>query len=270
MDAAILLTLESHAFSAKRRADQDTRQTVLVVDDERDIVNPMRDFLEAAGYAVVAALNGTEAMQVLEAHPVQCVLLDVMMPGASGFDILREVRTRNDVPVLFLSARSEDSDKIRGLALATDDYIVTSATPTGIVARVQAVLRRYGATANVRQPRIDYGDFTVDLQAREVCADGVPVSLTAREFDLLKLFMEHPRQVLARDQIFERLWGPYGDRHTMTVHIGRLREKLEPDPANREHRCSRSGDRWRGWNGASPTHQNSGRVTSTWRWTRQM
>ena len=210
------------------------RKTVLVVDDDHDIVALMRDFLEADGFVVHTADGGTTALAALSASPVDCVLLDVMMPGMSGFDVLRKIRVTSNTPVLFLSAKQEDSDKIRGLGLGADDYIVKSATPAEVVARVKAVLRRAGPDDQPASTIIDLGRITIDLNAREVLREGKPVPLTAREFDLLQHFAEHPRQVFSRDQLFEQFWGEYGDRHTVTVHIGRLREKLESDPANPE------------------------------------
>lgn len=209
--------------------------TVLVVDDEEDIVTLMRDFLEAAGYRVLAAPDGAAALATLESEPVDAVLLDIMMPGLSGYDVLRRIRETSDVPVLFLTARDEDSDKIRGLGLGGDDYIVKSATPGEIVARVRAVLRRTHRDEPQPTTTLDFGRLSIDPRAREVRVDGELVSLTAREFDLLELLASHPRQVLTRDTIFERLWGPYGDRHSLTVHIGRLRDKIERDPANPEY-----------------------------------
>jgi DNA-binding response OmpR family regulator len=205
--------------------------TVLVVDDEEDIVELLRDFLEAAGYLVLAAQDGPAALTALERTPVDCVLLDIMMPGQSGFEVVRKIREHSDVPVLFLSARQEDSDKIRGLGLGADDYIVKSATPGEVVARVKAVLRRYQRGETPPGTPLDYGHLTLDLRAREVRVQGQPVPLTAREFDLLQLFAEHPRQVFTREQLFERFWGEYGDRHALTVYIGRLREKIEENPA---------------------------------------
>lgn len=210
----------------------DRQTTVLVVDDEEDIVQLMRDFLEAEGYAVASALDGFDALQVLNQTRPDCVLLDLMLPGQSGFEVLRRIRTTSDVPVLFLSAREEDSDKIRGLGLGADDYVVKSATPGEVVARVKAVLRRYRGGEQMHTSILRFGRIAIDLHARQVRVDEELVPFTAREFDLLQLFAEHPRQVLTRDQIFERIWGPYGDRHTLTVHIGRLRDKIEEDSTN--------------------------------------
>ena len=204
--------------------------TVLVVDDETEIVDLMRDFLEAAGFAVQTASCGEEAIATLDRTPVDCVLLDVMMPGMSGFETLRLIRDHGDVPVLFLSAREGDADKIRGLGLGADDYITKSATPAEVVARVKAVLRRAGKSESAAAV-LDFGRLVIDLTAREVRVAGEPVPFTPREFDLLRLLAAHPRRAFGRDELFERLWGSYGDRHTVTVHVARIREKIEADPA---------------------------------------
>ena len=211
------------------------RPTILVVDDEEDIVALMRDFLEAEGYAVLTAPDGPTALELLERTPVDGVLLDVMMPGPSGFEVLRRIRERHDVPVLFLSARQEDSDKIRGLGLGADDYIVKSATAGEVVARVKAVLRRARRGEPAPRAVLDFGRLVIDVRAHEVRVDGRLVPLTPREFELLQLLAEHPRQVFTREQLFERFWGEYGDRHTVTVHVGRIREKIEEDPARPRH-----------------------------------
>src|ERR1700742_3546125 len=199
--------------------------TVLLVEDEPEIVGLLSDFLGAEGFGVVSAATPGAALDRLAAHDVVAVVLDVMLPGGSGFDVCRRIRERSDVPLLFLSARGEDEDKLRGLALGADDYIVKSATPAEVVARVKAVLRRSGP----RSTQGVYGRFTVDREAHEVTADGRRVALTAREFELLMLFTEHPRQVLTREQIYERVWGAWGDRSAVAVYVRRLREKLDPE-----------------------------------------
>jgi DNA-binding response OmpR family regulator len=203
--------------------------TVLVVDDEPEIVELMRDFLEAGSFGVVTASTGDEALTALGRASIDCVLLDVMMPGMSGFEALRQIRERDDVPVLFLSARDGDADKIRGLGLGADDYIVKSATPAEVVARVKAVLRRSGRL-EAASSLLDFGRLVVDLTAREVRVAGEPVPFTPREFDLLRLLAAHPRRAFGREELFERLWGGYGDLHTVTVHVARVREKIEEDP----------------------------------------
>src|SRR3954468_741177 len=198
--------------------------TVLLVEDEPDIVGLLTDFLAVEGFGVVAADDARGAIAALGRHDVDCVLLDVMLPGASGFDLCRRIRERSDVPLLFLSARGEDEDKLRGLALGADDYIVKSATPAEVVARVKAVLRR--SDRGAAGGRRSFGRLEIDLAAHEVRLAGRLVALTAREFELLALFAAHPRQVLTREQIFERVWGSWGDRSAVSVYIRRLREKL--------------------------------------------
>jgi DNA-binding response OmpR family regulator len=211
--------------------------TILVVDDEEGVVELMRDFLEVDGFTVRSARDGAAALAVLARERVDCVLLDVMMPGASGFEVLRRIRESADVPVLFLSARDGDSDKIRGLRLGGDDYVVKSATPDEVVARVHAVLRRYRPGAATPEHAaedgvLDFGRLVIDVRAHEVRIDGRPVPMPAREFALLRLFAEHPRQVFSRDRLFELGWESFGDKSTVTTHIRRVREKIEEDPAN--------------------------------------
>lgn len=206
--------------------------TVLLVEDEPDIVALLTDFLAVEGFGVLAAADAHDAIAALERNGIDCVVLDVMLPGASGFDVCRRIREHSDVPLLFLSARGEDGDKLRGLALGADDYIVKSATPAEVVARVKAVLRR---AANGRTTtRRSYGRIAVDLEAHETLVDGEPVALTAREFELLTLFITHPRQVLTREQIFEQVWGSWGDRSAVSVYVRRLRDKLEADARHPE------------------------------------
>jgi DNA-binding response OmpR family regulator len=208
------------------------KQTVLVVDDDEAIVALMRDFLEAEGFAVEAALDAAQAATQLERGAVDCLLLDIMMPGESGFELCKRVRRSSDVPILFLSARDEDADKVRGLGLGGDDYIVKSATPIEVVARVKAVLRRARPAARAAGPLYRFGRLTIDPQSHEARIDGEPVALTPREFDLLLFLAEHPHQVFTYEQLLDRFWDGVGDRHTVTVHAGRIREKIEQDPAN--------------------------------------
>ena len=212
------------------------QQTVLVVEDEPDIVALLRDFLSVAGFGVATAGGARAALQTLEAQQVDCVLLDVMLPGASGFDLCRRIREQSDIPLLFLTARGDDSDKLRGLGLGADDYIVKSATPAEVVARVKAVLRRApgqrGGAGDGGAPGVlRFGGLIIDQSAHEVTLADRRVRMTAREFELLRVFAAHPRQVLARDQLFELLWGSWGDRSAVSVYVRKLREKLEADPA---------------------------------------
>ncbi len=206
-------------------------QKVLVVEDDDDVAALIRDFLEADGFAVTRAIDGERALAELQ-HELDCVLLDVMLPGLSGFELCRRIRQRSNVAVLFLSAREADADKLRGLGLGADDYIGKSATPAEVVARVHAVLRRSAGDRSRSRSVLRYGQLQVDLGAREVSLDGSPVRTTAREFELLRILAEHPRQVFSRERLFELIWGPYGDRSAVAVYIRRLREKLEQDPAD--------------------------------------
>jgi DNA-binding response OmpR family regulator len=202
---------------------------VLVVEDEPEIAALMRDFLEADGFRVLLAPDAEAAAGPLAAGP-DCVLLDVMLPGASGFDLCRSIRAESDVPVLFLSARDGDADKIRGLGLGADDYVAKSATPAEVIARIRAVLRRSGADR--RPGRLRFGRLEVDLAAHEVLVAGKAVRMTAREFELLRVLVQHPRQVFSREHLFELVWGTYGDRSAVSVYISRLRERIEDDPAD--------------------------------------
>jgi DNA-binding response OmpR family regulator len=208
-------------------------QTVLVVDDDETIVELMRDFLENDGFRVEAAYDASQALAVLRNQAVDCIILDIMMPGQNGFELCRHIRTKSDVPILFLSARDDDVDKIRGLGLGGDDYIVKTASPAEVVARVKAVLRRYASTQrSSRKTMLNYGRLELDLSAREVRVDGQEISLTPKEYDLLRLFAEHPRQVFTYDDLLAKFWGGVGDKHTVRVHIARIREKIETDPNN--------------------------------------
>jgi len=207
---------------------------VLVVDDDPEIRELMRDCLEADGFAVAMAPDADAAQREMARGPVDCVLLDVMMPQRSGFELCRAIRRTSPVPVLFLSARDTDADKLRGLGLGADDYVVKSATPAEVVARIRAVLRR-AAPGPVPPPARRYGRLEIDPATREVLVDGVPVALTAKEFDLLELLSARPRVVHTREQILDRVWGYPGGSHSVTVLVSRLREKLEPDPTDPRH-----------------------------------
>ncbi|XID93234.1 response regulator transcription factor [Paenibacillaceae bacterium WGS1546] len=204
--------------------------TVLVVDDDRSIVELLRDFLENDRFRVITAGDAAEAWALFRQHPVDCIVLDIMMPGQDGFELCRRIRKTSDVPVLFLSARGDDVDKIRGLTLGGDDYIVKSASPGEIVARVKAVMRRAAARRQPDDKILDYGDIRINLSAREVLVEGKNVALTPKEFELLRLFAEHPRHVFTYEQLLDKFWDGVGDKHTVRVHLSRLREKIESDP----------------------------------------
>ena len=204
--------------------------TILVVDDDKSIVDLLRDFLENEGFYVNTANDTNQALVLIEQNTIDCIVLDVMMPGQNGFELCRQIRLKSNVPILFLSALSDDVDKIRGLALGGDDYIVKTASPGEIVARVKAVLRRSSSQQELKRKVLDYGRLLMDLSTREVFVEGQSISLTPKEYDLLQLFAEHPKFVFSYDQLLEKFWEGIGDKHTIRVHLSRLREKIEADP----------------------------------------
>ncbi|CAM3078046.1 response regulator transcription factor [Paenibacillus taichungensis] len=204
--------------------------TILVVDDDQSIVELLRDFLENDQFHVKTACDTEQAWAILQQHSIDCIVLDIMMPGQNGFELCRRIRGDSNVPILFLSARSDDVDKIRGLTLGGDDYIVKTASPGEIVARVKAVLRRTTSRQPMERKILDYGRIQLNLTAREVLVEGGKVELTPKEYELLRLFAEHPRQVFSYEQLLAKFWEGVGDRHTIRVHLSRLREKIESDP----------------------------------------
>lgn len=205
-------------------------KTILVVDDDQDIVELLRDFLENDHFQVKTACDTAQAWDIFKESSVDCIVLDIMMPGQNGFEFCRRIRAESNVPILFLSARSDDVDKIRGLTLGGDDYIVKTASPGEIVARVKAVLRRSASPQQLDNRVLDYGRIKLNLSTREVLVDGNNIVLTPREYELLRLFAEHPRHVFSYEQLLAKFWDGVGDRHTIRVHLSRLREKIEADP----------------------------------------
>lgn len=215
--------------------------TILICDDEPDIVNALKIYLESAGYETESAGNGEEALRILSEKEIHLVLLDVMMPVMDGIETLSKLREYSNVPVILLTAKSEDTDKIMGLSSGADDYITKPFNPMELLARVKSCLRRYlllGGSADAPAASQDAGKFVVggiELSDREktVFLDGEPVSLTPTEYDILKLFMENPGKVFSPDEIYRELHheAGYGAEGSIAVHIRHLREKLEYDPA---------------------------------------
>jgi two-component system response regulator MprA len=199
---------------------------VLVVDDDPRMLSMMRRVLEVDGYAVTVALEGNEALEVMRRDAIDLVILDVMLPGADGFEVCRQLRRESLVPVLMLTAKDEAKDKVTGLDVGADDYVVKPFDPSELLARTRALLRRL-------QPRqveiLRFHDVELVPSTREVKRDGSPLELTAREFELLELFLRHPRQVLTREQILQDVWGfdYLGDSNLVDVRIKYLRDKLE-------------------------------------------
>jgi DNA-binding response OmpR family regulator len=211
---------------------------ILIVEDEPSVGEVVQLYLRRAGYSVTLVKDGRKALELLDGSLPALVILDLMLPGVDGWEITRRLRARSDVPIIMLTARREEIDRIGGLELGADDYVVKPFSPQELVSRVRAVLRRAApAAADEKEQCLAFGALQIDPQTRLVTVAGEERSLTAREFDLLYLLAQHPRQVFTRDQLLERVWGEsdYIDPGTVTVHIRRLREKIERDPANPRH-----------------------------------
>lgn len=208
---------------------------ILICDDEKDIVSALTIYLQAEGYETVPAYNGREALQILRGQEVQLVLLDVMMPELDGISALSKIRQESNVPVILLTAKSEDTDKVLGLNVGADDYVTKPFNPVELIARVRSQLRRYlqlgGGTAQGDTMKL--GGIEIDDKKKTVTRDGEPVSLTPREYDILKFLMQHPGEVFSPSELYRRVWNeePYGAESTVAVHIRHLREKLEITPA---------------------------------------
>jgi DNA-binding response OmpR family regulator len=210
---------------------------ILVVDDDATVSEVVGRYLQREGFVVDTVADGRAALDRVLAEPPDLVVLDLMLPGIDGLEVCRRLRALAPVPIVILTARGQESDRIIGLDLGADDYVAKPFSTKELVARVRAVLRRARgplAAAHPGAPRtyVD-ADLEVDVAARQARLRGDVVGLTAREFELLAFLVRHPRQAFRREEILEHVWGyRYGDTSTVTVHVRRLREKIEPDPAN--------------------------------------
>jgi DNA-binding response OmpR family regulator len=209
-------------------------ETVLVVDDEPTIRDVVVQYLRREGYATLEAGDGDAARELLEREWPNLVVLDLMLPGTDGLALCRWIRGRSQLPVIMLTARGEEADRIVGLELGADDYVTKPFSPRELVARVRSVLRRSAAADDRPDERVRFGEIEIDAAAREVRKRGNTLKLTAREFELLWFLARHPRRVFSRDQLMSRVWGyePACDSGTITVHVRRLREKIEDEPAH--------------------------------------
>ena len=210
--------------------------TVLVVDDEPIVRDVVVRYLRRDGFTTLEAADGDAARRLIETGEPELVVLDVMLPGTDGLELCRWIRSRSDLPVIMLTARGEEADRIVGLELGADDYVTKPFSPRELATRVKTVLRRSGGITTPTE-RIAFADVVLDGASREVTKSGTPVTLTAREFDLLWFLASHPRHVFSRDQLMDRVWGHAValDTGTVTVHIRRLREKIETEPARPVH-----------------------------------
>jgi DNA-binding response OmpR family regulator len=225
------------ASPTQRSADkQAASSTVLVVDDEPMVREVVARYLQLDGFRVDEVADGAAALDRLASNRPDVVVLDIMLPGTDGMTILRRLRETDDIPVILLTARTEEVDRVLGLELGADDYVVKPFSARELVARVRSVLRRSAARPTSQNDTVlDFGDLRIEPLTREVIVDGRRVALTPKEFDLLVVLARSPRQVFSRRQLLAQIWDSapeYQDPATVTVHVGRLRQKLERDPEN--------------------------------------
>jgi two-component system response regulator ResD len=211
-------------------------KSILIVEDEPNIAEVVTLYLKRADFQVQVAQDGIKAMEILERKMPDLLILDIMLPELDGFAITRWLRERSNVPIIMLTARRDEIDRITGLELGADDYVVKPFSPQELVSRVRAVLRRTGQSIEEGEDSepVTAGNLTINPLARTITKGEEQISLTAKEFDMLYLFATHPKQVFTRDQLLDRVWGEveYIDPSTVTVHVRRLREKIEKDPSS--------------------------------------
>ena len=209
--------------------------TILICDDDRDIVSALDIYLTSEGYQTIRAYNGQEAIRAAETHQIHLILMDVMMPELDGIRTTAKLREGSNIPIILLTAKSEDADKILGLNIGADDYITKPFNPLEVIARVKSQLRRYTALGGAEKGPglITVGPIAMDDSAKQVTVDGEAVSLTPIEYNILRLLLSHPGQVFSSAQIYEQVWNDpaYGSDNTVAVHIRHLREKIEINPA---------------------------------------
>ncbi len=216
-----------------------SEKRILVVEDEPSLAEVVSLYLKRAGFQVQVAADGKQAMNILEKQIPDFVILDLMLPEVDGLSLTRWLRDRSNVPIIMVTARREEIDRIAGLEMGADDYVVKPFSPQELVSRVRAVLRRIGREqAGAESERmLSFDTITINSLTRVVMVKESQVELTAKEFDMLYLLARHPQQVFTRDQLLERVWGgaAYIDPGTVTVHVRRLREKIESDPSSPKH-----------------------------------
>lgn len=212
------------------------RKRILIIEDEQDISRILKDYITLQGYDVHIADNGVDGLRLLEAVPPDFIILDIMLPDANGIELCRQIRDRTPTPILILSARGSDTDKVLGLGFGADDYMTKPFSLSELVARIQAHLRRMESLGNQppQDEQIRIGNLIIDKKAYKVTRDSREIPLSAKEFELLFFLAEHRNQVFSKSQLLDQIWGynSYGDESTITVYIRRLREKLEADPSN--------------------------------------
>ena len=214
---------------------------ILVCDDDREIARAIGIYLSNEGYTILTAYNGRDALQLLETEDIQLVIMDIMMPGMDGLEATMKIREKKNIPIIMLSAKSEDYDKINGLNVGADDYMTKPFNPMELVARVRSHLRRYIQLGSLKKEEDDeflqIGGLIMNDRQKTVTVDGQPVALTPKEYGILKLLADHPGQVFSMEQIYENVWNEpaYSPENTVAVHIRHIREKIEIDPKNPDY-----------------------------------
>ncbi|WLR49816.1 response regulator transcription factor [Bacillus tianshenii] len=211
------------------------REIILIVEDELELAELLRDYLEIEGYQVVLAADGEEGLRRFEEEQPTLVLLDIMLPKMDGVEVCRAIRNSSNIPIIMMSAKKSDTDKIIGLGIGADDYVTKPFSPSEVVARVKAQFRRFHHFSNPKETAklLRFGELTIDEKGYNVFVEGKQVDLSAKEFQLLYFLATHEGQVFSKEQLFDRVWGyeRYGDINTITVYIRKIREKIETTPS---------------------------------------
>jgi len=216
-----------------------SEEKVLIVDDEKEIRELIRDYLEVEGFQVKMAEDGEKALNFFDSFKPDIIVLDIMLPKVDGMEICKIIRGKSNIPILMLSAKKSDVDKVLGLGLGADDYMTKPFSPKELVARIKAQLRRYNqlSKSNFKNNSLEFKDLKIDLDGYNVYLEGEKVQFSAKEFEILKFLALNPERVYSREQIFDQIWGfnEFGDINTVTVHIRKIREKIEEDSSNPQY-----------------------------------
>lgn len=211
--------------------------TILVIDDEQNILDLVSAYLKAEGYTVHTVTDGVAGLKAAQTFQPSLIVLDIMLPGLNGLELLQQLRRDSDVYVIMLTSKSEETDKVIGLSMGADDYLTKPFSPRELVARIKAALRRYGKQSGVSDSNgLTFQQLRIDVDARRVWKDDEEIELTTIEFDLLHALAEHPGRVLSREQLLQRVWGHdfYGEDRVVDVHLGHIRKKIETNPSEPE------------------------------------
>lgn len=212
-------------------------EKILIIDDEKELADLVEMYLKAEDYIVQKANDGKDGLIKFNSFKPDMVVLDIKLPGVDGIDICKTIRMNSDIPILMLSAKTGDMDKILSLGFGADDYVTKPFSTNELIARIKAHLRRYGnSTKNHQKHILEFGDLQIDCMSYSVHVGGQAINLTAKEFELLSFLANHPNQVFTKEQLFDQVWGfeEFGDLNTITVHVRKIREKIEKDPSKPE------------------------------------